>query len=130
MRYLVTARVRPGLKKPLRRAILARTLGAGSIAGDEYLRNMGQARILENGKVRWVEVCFCESPLQEERPYWEEYFELLDIKGAHNRNRSGLEWSRTLGLFQLRLHGSLGATDAVLGSSLRHSTRRGRERSG
>src|SRR5262249_108264 len=61
------------------------TLGAGSIAGDEYLRNMAQARILESDKVRWVEVCFCESPLQEERPYWEEYFELLDIKDAHNR---------------------------------------------
>jgi hypothetical protein len=37
--------------------------------------------------VRWVEVCFCPSPLQEEQPYWEEYFELLRIQDAHGRHR-------------------------------------------
>lgn len=29
--------------------------------------------------------CFCSAPLEEERPYWEEYFELLAIKDAHAR---------------------------------------------
>ncbi len=87
MRYLVTARLNPGKKKALALSIRERTLGAGSIAGDEYLRNMDQARIVEDGKVRWIEVCFCETPLQEERPYWEEYFDLLQIKDAHDRRR-------------------------------------------
>jgi hypothetical protein len=85
MRYLVTARVKNGCRAALRRAIDERTLGRGSVAGDEYFRNMERARELENGRVRWVETCFCATPLQEERPYWETYFELETIKDAHAR---------------------------------------------
>ena len=48
---------------------------------------MQQARELEDGTVRWVEVCFCPTPLQEEKPYWEEYFELVRIQDAHDRRR-------------------------------------------
>ena len=87
MRYLVTARVKPGREKDLLRAIDAGHLGAGSVAGDEYLRNMQEARIRQDGSIRWVEVCFCDIPLQEERPYWEEYFELLKVQDAHHRDR-------------------------------------------
>jgi hypothetical protein len=87
MRYLVTARVKPGREAGLLRAIEEGTLGAGSVAGDEYLRNMEQARLREDGALRWVEVCFCELPLQEERPYWEEYFELVRVQDAHARHR-------------------------------------------
>lgn len=61
------------------------TLGLGSVAGDEYLRNMAQARRIEGGSVRWVEVCFCWEPLDEEKPYWEEFFELVKIQDAHSR---------------------------------------------
>jgi hypothetical protein len=32
-----------------------------------------------------VEVCFCATPLEEERPYWEKYFDLVQIKDAHPR---------------------------------------------
>ena len=32
-----------------------------------------------------VEVYFCNAPLQEERPHWEEYFELTSVKDAHAR---------------------------------------------
>jgi hypothetical protein len=85
VRYLVTARVRPGREADLLRAIESGTLGLGSVAGDEYLRNMAQARLTSGGTVRWVEVCFCWEPLQEERPYWEEYFELVRIQDAHSR---------------------------------------------
>jgi hypothetical protein len=85
MRYLVTARVRPGREAALLQAIEDGTLGLGSVAGDEYLRNMAQARRMEDGTVRWVEVCFCWEPLDEERPYWEEYFELVKIQDAHSR---------------------------------------------
>jgi hypothetical protein len=87
MRYLVTARVRPGREADLLRAIEDGSLGEGSVAGDEYLRNMQEARLCDDGKVKWVEVCFCDLPLQEERPYWEEYFELMKVQDAHARHR-------------------------------------------
>jgi hypothetical protein len=87
MRYLVTARVKPGQAPALREAIDRGTLGRGSIAGDEYLRDMACARQDADGRVRWVEVCFCATPLAEERPYWEVYFELDRIRNAHARSR-------------------------------------------
>ncbi len=46
MRYLVTARVKLGQHDALRRAIAEGSLGEGSVAGDEYLRDMSQAREL------------------------------------------------------------------------------------
>jgi hypothetical protein len=87
MRYLVTARVKPGREAALLKAIEDKTLGEGSVAGEEYLRNMTDARRRQNGAVRWVEVCFCATPLEEERPYWEEYFELVRVQDAHARER-------------------------------------------
>jgi hypothetical protein len=87
MRYLVTARVKNGQRDALDRAIEEGTLGEGSIAGDEYLRNMEAARALDDGRVQWVEVCYCPTPLAEERPYWEEYFDLVKVQDAHARTR-------------------------------------------
>jgi len=85
VRYLVKARVKLGKDRALVQAIDERVLGRGSIAGDEYLHNMEQARVTENGVAQWVETCFCDPPLSEERPYWEEYFDLLSVKDAHLR---------------------------------------------
>ena len=85
MRYLVKARLKSGREVALRRAIADGTLGKGSIAGDEYLYDIQQARVGRDGIAHWVETCFCDTPLAEERPYWEEYFELLSVKDAHNR---------------------------------------------
>jgi hypothetical protein len=62
-------------------------LGCGSVAGSEYLRNMKAARIGDDETVRWVEICYCSIPLQEERPYWEKYFDLVRIQDAHDRSR-------------------------------------------
>jgi len=87
MRYLVTARVRPGRRGALAHAIDDGTLGRGSIAGDEYFRNMAQARELADGRVQWVEVCYCATPLAEEREYWEEFFTLEKVQDAHARSR-------------------------------------------
>ena len=87
MRYLVTARVKPGQRDSLRRAVDSGSLGVGSVAGDEYLRDMARARELPDGRVTWVETCFCATPLAEERPYWEEFFDLLSVKNAHARSR-------------------------------------------
>jgi hypothetical protein len=86
MRYLVTARVKPGRERALLAAIESGSLGAGSVAEGEYLRNMTDARIRTDGSLRWVEVCFCEVPLDEEWPYWEEYFELVRVQDAHARH--------------------------------------------
>jgi hypothetical protein len=87
MRYLVTARVKPGRESALLAAIESGTLGAGSVAGGEYLRNMSDARLYGDGRVRWVEVCFCDRPLAEERPFWEAFFDLVRVRDAHARSR-------------------------------------------
>ena len=87
MRYLVTARVKPGQETALRDAIDDESLGEGSIAGDEYLRNMANARTDESGRVKWVEVCYCPTPLAEEREYWEAFFDLEKVQDAHARSR-------------------------------------------
>ena len=87
MRYLVKARIRPEQQEALLRAIESRRLGWGSVAGDEYLHDMEHARRLDDGTICWLETCFCPTPLQEELPYWEEYFEILRIKNAHARSR-------------------------------------------
>jgi len=87
MRYLVTARVKPGKEAELAEAIEDGTLGQGSVAGGEYDRNMQDARALDDGRVQWVEVCYCYTPLAEEREYWEEYFQLDKVQDAHARSR-------------------------------------------
>jgi hypothetical protein len=81
----VKAKVKPGMEKALLEAIESGSLGQGSVAGDEYLDDMQKARITEDGVCAWVEVCFCSTPLEEERPYWEGYFDLLQVKDAHSR---------------------------------------------
>jgi hypothetical protein len=85
MRYLVKGQVKQGKDSALLHAIENGTLGKGSIAGDEYLYDMEQARLNDQSVATWVETCFCDPPLAEERPYWEEYFELLSVKDAHSR---------------------------------------------
>ncbi len=87
MRYLVTARIRPGKENDLLEAIEKGTLGKGSVAEGEYLRNMTEARLVEQGKVKWVEVCFCDIPLEEERPYWETFFDLVRVQDAHSSKK-------------------------------------------
>lgn len=87
MRYLVTARIKPERGEALARAIEDGTLGQGSVAGDEYLWDLERARQLPDGRLKWVEVCFCPTPLEEERPYWEEYVDLLRVQDAHSRSR-------------------------------------------
>jgi hypothetical protein len=87
MRYLVTARVKAGQAEALSKAIDDDRLGRGSVAGDEYQRNMSEARVHDDGRVQWVEVCYCWTPLAEEREYWEAYFDLEKVQDAHARSR-------------------------------------------
>ena len=85
VRYLVKAKVKAEKVKPLLQAIDTGTLGHGSIAGDEYIYNMSEARVDDQRAATWVETCFCDPPLAEERPYWEEYFDLVKVMDAHSR---------------------------------------------
>lgn len=85
VRYLVRAKLKAGKAAPLLRSIESGKLGRGSIAGDEYIYNMEQARVNEDGVASWVETCFCDPPLAEERPYWQGYFDLSTVKDAHSR---------------------------------------------
>ena len=43
---------------------------------------MKDARLCDDGTARWVEVCYPPTPLQEEQPYWKEYFDLTKIQDA------------------------------------------------
>jgi hypothetical protein len=87
MRYLVRARVKPGREADLLGAFENETLGQGSVAEGEYLRNMRDARLCPDQTARWVEVCYCPTPLLEERPYWEKYFDLTRVQDAHDRRK-------------------------------------------
>jgi hypothetical protein len=87
VRYLVRARLKAGKGPALLAAIQDRSLGLGSVAGDEYIHNMQQARLMDDGSAQWLEVCFCREPLEEERAYWEEFFDLVTVKDAHSRTR-------------------------------------------
>jgi len=87
MRYLVRARVKPLCEKTLLEAVERGTLGQGSVAEGEYVRNMREARELPGKEVRWVEICYCPTPLQDERPYWEEFFDVVRVQDAHDRRK-------------------------------------------
>lgn len=63
-------------------AISDETLGAGSVAFGEYIKNMKSARITDDGIISWIEICFCSNPLKEEKPYWEKYFYDIQIEDA------------------------------------------------
>jgi hypothetical protein len=79
--------VKPGHEAELLNAIEQETLGQGSVAEGEYLRNMQEARLCADETARWVEVCYCPTPLLEERPYWERYFDLTRVQDAHDRRK-------------------------------------------
>src|ERR1700752_2108356 len=87
MRYLVRARVKRGGERKLLEAIENETLGEGAVAEGEYLRNMKDARLCDDGTARGVEVGSCPTPLLEERPYWKQHFELTKVQDAHDRRR-------------------------------------------
>jgi hypothetical protein len=123
MRYLVRARIRPGRETALLNAINDGTLGCGSVAEGEYIRNMLEARLCADGTSRWVEVCYCPAPLREERPYWEAYFDLARVQDAHDRRRcrdyNGSEpWACNECDCTVRLEGRLAGMGAGLVESI------------
>ena len=63
-----------------------RSLGAGSIAGDQVPAHMEQARELPDGRVRWVEPASARPRSTKSVPTGN-YFELLCVKDAHARSQ-------------------------------------------
>tara|TARA_B100000686_G_scaffold184730_1_gene191559 strand:+ start:1530 stop:1916 length:387 start_codon:yes stop_codon:yes gene_type:complete len=90
VRYLIKARLKEKNKKALLKAIDNQTLGYGSIAYPAFKKCMENARLLINGEIQWVEVCYCREAfgpgkeLIEELPYWEEYFHNIKIMMARD----------------------------------------------
>ncbi len=82
---------------------------------------------MPDGTVRWVEVCYCPTPLMEERPYWEEYFAFDKVQDAHARaqcrHENGAEpWACSDCDCTARLDQRLKATGTSFLTSLRRST--------
>ena len=88
MQYLVRGKVIDGKSAALLEAIESGELGRGSIAHKTFLKCMKDARLTTEGEVRWIEVCYCREAfgpgyeLYEELPYWEAYFEEIDVRFA------------------------------------------------
>ena len=110
MRYLVKAKVKEGKRVTLLRAIEDETLGRGSIAGDEYRYDMEtSAHRIRMERRAGSKLVFAIRRWQEERPYWEKYFDLLSVKDAHSRRNCRHEnGTEALGLLRLRLHAQAG----------------------
>jgi hypothetical protein len=79
--------VEPGKERDLVSAINDGTRGKGSIAGDEYLNDIEQARVDDHDVASWVETAFAVR-LSPKDAYWEAYFHLLSVKDAHSRRNS------------------------------------------
>ena len=48
---------------------------------------LDQTRLLQIIGPAGLTVCYCPTPLEEERPYWERYFELTRVQDAHDRRQ-------------------------------------------
>ena len=87
MRYLLGARVKPGRRADLLKALEAGTFGEGFPYGD-LGEMLCAGRVDATEAIRWVEVCYCREfygvAMHEELPYLEEY--LTDIEVADARS--------------------------------------------
>jgi hypothetical protein len=87
LRYILEAKIRPGRRAELLRALEEGRFGEGFPYGD-----LGEVlyagRVDGSGTIRWVEVCYCREyygvAMAEELPYFEEY--LTDVVVADARN--------------------------------------------
>lgn len=84
MKYLVKVKLKESKASELFEEIRRGTLGTGSVAFGEYIKNMNHARMLDDGTVCWIEIRFCSIPLNEERPYWEKYFENITVENTQD----------------------------------------------
>ena len=70
MRYLVTARVKPGANGPCSEAIEQKTLGFGSVAGDEYLATWRTRGCAGMDRCNGSKFAFATLHCRNRRPDW------------------------------------------------------------
>jgi hypothetical protein len=104
MRYLVRARVKPGREADLIEAIGQETLGQGSVAEGEYLRNMKDARLCGDQTARGRSLLLPHA-LAGRAPLLGRIFRSDSGAGcARPLQMPRRKWHRTMGLRRLRLH--------------------------
>ncbi|MFQ6671665.1 MAG: hypothetical protein ACE5KY_00040 [Candidatus Tectimicrobiota bacterium] len=79
MKYLVTAKLRPGQAGPLREALETGGLAVGEVYEAEMQRALAEA-VVDGVEVRWIETCYCTPPLKAERSVLEVYFAEIETE--------------------------------------------------
>lgn len=74
MEYVVSARLKAGKALELLEALETGRLASGEVYEEEMQRALNEA-LVEEGVVRWVETCYCPTPLEAERLVLDNYFE-------------------------------------------------------
>ena len=87
MRYLLSARLRPGKGTDLLRALADGSFSRGFPYGD-LGRVLEEAVVDSAGTLRWIEVCYCREyygvAMEEELPFFEPYFTDMVVADARN----------------------------------------------
>ena len=87
MRYILGAKVRPGRRADLLRALEDGSFGRGFPYGD-LGEVLCEGRVDASGTIRWVEVCYCRESygvaMEEELPYLEAYLSDIEVADALN----------------------------------------------
>lgn len=87
MRYILGARVKPGRRSELLRALEDGSFGRGFPYGD-LGEMLCEGRVDASGTIRWVEVCYCREAygvaMAEELPYLEEYLTDIEVSDARS----------------------------------------------
>lgn len=87
IRYIMSAYLKPEQARALQLAIADGSFGAGFPYGD--LREvLYDARVDDDGRVRWIEVCYCRAAygvaMKEELPFFQPYFTAIDVADARD----------------------------------------------
>lgn len=95
MRYHISGKIRPGKKKTLTEDVRIGSVAEGAIFHGGMMAGLRHATMDEEGRVHFIEVCYClESglePMQMELPYLEDYFDALKVKDARRRKKCTME---------------------------------------
>jgi hypothetical protein len=87
MRYLLSARVKPGKETGLLRALQDGSFSRGFPYGD-LGEVLCEGRVDASGAIRWLEVCYCREyygvAMEEELPYLETFLTDITITDARN----------------------------------------------
>jgi hypothetical protein len=67
MYYLVTARLTPDRATRFHHQLTDGTIAAQQPDGEEIVASMNRARLSDDGRVKWSEVCYCTKPLAHQR---------------------------------------------------------------